>query len=112
VAPGVLQIAGTRHWIIVREVGHITIGCEHHPVEWWEEHYAAVGRREGYNSQQVEEYREHIQYCKEWMADHGILTIPAHALANQYAQSIVGQPDQVLGRELEKAMEKFNEPHH
>ena len=40
-----LQILGTRHALIVREVGHITIGCEHHTVEWWEEHYRAVGRK-------------------------------------------------------------------
>ncbi|HKT90116.1 MAG TPA: pentapeptide repeat-containing protein [Candidatus Sulfotelmatobacter sp.] len=68
-----LQIGGTRHWIIVREVGHITIGCEHHPVEWWEEHYKAVGRRENYTDAQVAEYAEHIQYCKAWMEASGVL---------------------------------------
>ena len=73
ITPVVLQIGGTRHWIIVREVGHITIGCMHKSVEWWEEHYAGVGRSEDYTAEQVEEYRLHIGYCKAWMERNGIL---------------------------------------
>jgi hypothetical protein len=70
-----LQIEGSRHWIIVREVGHITIGCEHHTVDWWEEHYAAVGRKEHYSDADVLEYRQHIAHCKEWMELNGVLTV-------------------------------------
>lgn len=71
-----LQIIGTRDFIIVREDGHISIGCEHHPVIWWEEHYAAVGRRESYTPEQVEEYRDHIASCRRWMERYGVIPPP------------------------------------
>ena len=70
-----LQIGGSRDWIIIREIGHISIGCEHHPVEWWEEHYEAVGRKNTYTNAEVAEYFEHIQYCKRWMEAHGVLVV-------------------------------------
>ena len=71
-----LQIGGTRNWIIVREAGKITIGCMHESVEWWEEHHAAVGRRENYTTEEIAEYVAHIAYCKAWMAAHGVLSVP------------------------------------
>ena len=71
-----LQIGGTRNWIIVREAGKITIGCMHESVEWWEEHHAAVGRREHYTTEEIAEYVAHIAYCKAWMAAHGVLSVP------------------------------------
>jgi len=73
----VLQIGGSRDWIVVRQIGHITIGCEHHPLIWWEEHYAAVGRREKYTDQEIAEYRAHIATCRAWMELYGLLEIPA-----------------------------------
>jgi len=66
-----LQIGGSMHWIIVREPGHITIGCHHLPVAWWQENAEVVGERNGYNSDQIEEYKRHIQYCREWMEING-----------------------------------------
>ena len=57
--------------MIVREVGYITIGCEHHPVAWWEEHYRSVGKREHYTREQVNEYRNYIALAKYWMKLHG-----------------------------------------
>jgi len=74
-----LQISGTRDWIIVREEGHITIGCEHHPLGWWREHYQAIGRREHYTEEQIEEYRRHIEYCATWMAAKGVLDVAVKA---------------------------------
>ena len=68
-----LQILGTRHAIIVRIPGFITIGCEHHEVEWWKEHYKALGRRENYTESQVVEYAAHIDYCVTWMKLYGVL---------------------------------------
>ena len=62
-----LQIVGTRHWVIVREAGHVTIGCQHRLLTWWEEHYAGIGRTEGYTKSQVTEYRSHIAHCRAWM---------------------------------------------
>lgn len=70
-----LQIGGSRHWIIVRQPGYITIGCHHQPVAWWEEHYAAVGRAEGYTAEQVAEYRSYIDFCREWMKARGVLAV-------------------------------------
>ena len=66
-----LQISGTFHHLIVREAGHITIGCEHHSVEWWEEHYRAVGRRENYSKDQLSEYCKFIALARYWMRLHG-----------------------------------------
>jgi hypothetical protein len=70
-----LQLSGSQHWIIVRTPGFMTIGCLHHPLTWWEEHYAAVGRREGYSAAEVAEYARHIQYCRDWMATNGVLEV-------------------------------------
>ena len=75
ITPVVLQIIGTRHSIIVREAGYITIGCEHHRLTWWENHYAAVGRREAYSADQVKEYCAHIAYCRQWMEQYGIAEV-------------------------------------
>ena len=68
-----LQIGGTKHHLIVKEPGFITIGCEHHPVAWWEEHYRAVGRREDYTPTQRNEYRNFIKLAKYWMKLNGVL---------------------------------------
>ena len=68
-----LQILGTRNSLIVRSVGHITIGCEHRSVEWWEEHYTETGKTNGYNEAEIAEYRAHIAYAKQWMAAKGVL---------------------------------------
>jgi hypothetical protein len=70
-----LQIGGSRHWIIVREDGYITIGCEHHPVEWWEQNGATVAVRENYSDAEIEEYRQHVAYAKAWMERNGVLKI-------------------------------------
>ena len=72
-----LQIFGTKHALIVKEPGHITVGCEHHPVAWWEEHYAAVGRRENYTAIQRNEYRNFIALAKDWMKLNGVLEVSA-----------------------------------
>ena len=72
-----LQIFGTKHALIVKEPGHITVGCEHHPVAWWEEHYAAVGRREDYTATQRNEYRNFIALAKDWMKLNGVLEVSA-----------------------------------
>ena len=67
-----LQISGTKHDVIVREPGYVTIGCLHKPLMWWEEHYRATGRTEGYSDKQVDEYGEHIAHCRRWMELYGV----------------------------------------
>ena len=81
IIPVALQIGGSKHWIVVREIRKITIGCMHETIEWWEEHYRAVGRKEGYTDAQVEEYAEHIRYCKTWMEKHGALKLEEKPVA-------------------------------
>jgi hypothetical protein len=34
------------------------------PVGWWEEHYRAAGRDQGYSQVQVNEYRNYIALAK------------------------------------------------
>lgn len=38
-------------------------------LDWWREHHEAVGRKQGYTSAQVAEYRRHIEYAAEWLAE-------------------------------------------
>ncbi len=90
-----LQIGGTLDWIIVREVAHITIGCMHETVEWWEEHYAAVGRKEGYTDSEVAEYRAHIAHCKSWMDAQGVLRLPD---ASEPLAPLVDTPEEQGGQ--------------
>jgi hypothetical protein len=67
-----LQIAGTRHSLIVIKPGVLKIGCLEHPLAWWEEHYKATGRAEKYTEQQVTEYRARIAHARAWMEAHGV----------------------------------------
>jgi hypothetical protein len=71
----------------VREPGYITIGCEHHPVAWWEEHYRALARREYYTDDQRNEYRNYIALAKYWMKKYGVLEpVKVEAAANEGGQ--------------------------
>lgn len=72
-----LQIGGSRHWLIVREPGYITIGCHHQSLAWWREHYKATGRTDGYSEAEVAEYAAHIEHCAQWMQAHGVDREPA-----------------------------------
>ena len=57
----------------MRTAGIITIGCESHPVTWWEEHYRALGRKEAYTDAQIDEYHNYIAMAKYWMKLYGVL---------------------------------------
>jgi uncharacterized protein YjbI with pentapeptide repeats len=76
-----LQMSGTRDTLIVREAGHITIGCEHHPIAWWETHYRELGYKNHYSHAQINEYRNFIALAKYWMKLHNVLeaTLPQGA---------------------------------
>jgi len=73
-----LQICGSQHWIIVRQPGYITIGCEHQTAEWWETNAVTTGEHNGYSDEQIAEYVAHIAYCKQWMAAKGVLNVEVH----------------------------------
>ena len=70
-----LQIGGSRHWILVRQDGYLTIGCDHRPLAEWEERYEAIGRVEHYTDAEVQEYRAHIAHCRAWMELHGVVNV-------------------------------------
>ena len=56
----IIQIGGSCDWITMLGAMDVRIGCKHHPLEWWMEHYAAVGRLEGYTVEQVSEYKSYL----------------------------------------------------
>ena len=65
----IIQVGGSKHWIValLTPVGcEVRIGCQHHPLAWWLEHYAAIGRTEGYTDAQAAEYGRHLAYVAEW----------------------------------------------
>jgi UDP-3-O-[3-hydroxymyristoyl] glucosamine N-acyltransferase len=56
-----LYIQGTKHALTNSKYGHIAIGCHEHTFEYWQEHYKAVGRAEGYTTEEIEQYGLFIQ---------------------------------------------------
>ena len=67
-----LQIGGTRDWVIVRQAGYVTIGCEHHAIAWWREHGRKLAGPWGYTEEEIAEYSAHIDYCERWMKARGL----------------------------------------
>jgi len=49
------------HVAIVHE-GKISIGCMTEPIEWWLDHYEAVGKTQGYSEAEIAEYGAWIQF--------------------------------------------------
>ena len=47
--------AGQHYCIAV--AGYASIGCEHHPIEWWQENYLAMGEKYHYTPEQIERYK-------------------------------------------------------
>jgi len=42
----------------------LSIGCHCETIEWWIEHYEAVGRKEKYSADQVKEYGRYIKMAE------------------------------------------------
>ena len=60
-----LYIQGTRHALTNSRKGHIAIGCHDYTFAYWKKHYKAIGRKEGYGKEQIEEYGAYIElFCK------------------------------------------------
>jgi hypothetical protein len=60
-----LYIQGTRHALTNSRYNHITIGCQEYTFAYWQKHYKAIGRAEGYSKEQIEEYGAYIRlFCK------------------------------------------------
>ena len=56
-----LYIQGTKHSMTNSRYGYIAIGCHEHTFEYWQEHYKAIGRAEGYTKEEIEQYGLFIQ---------------------------------------------------
>lgn len=73
IVPTPLQILGTRHALIVFDYGKVEIGCHHFSIQHWEAHFEAIGAKENYTAQQIEEYGEYIALCRRHMERYGLL---------------------------------------
>jgi len=51
-----LYIQGTRHSLTNSKYGYIKIGCYEHTFTYWQEHYKAIGRAEGYTPEEIDQY--------------------------------------------------------
>jgi len=56
-----LYIQGTKHSLTNSKYGHIAIGCHENTFAYWQEHYKAIGRAEGYMKEEIEQYGLFIQ---------------------------------------------------
>jgi hypothetical protein len=55
---------GTKHPLSLCSLTQIAIGCHVHDFAYWLEHGPAIGRSEGYTTEQIAEYRRHFMYLK------------------------------------------------
>ena len=56
-----LYIQGTKHALTNSRHGYISIGCHENTFEYWQAHYKAIGRAEGYTAEETEQYGLFIQ---------------------------------------------------
>jgi uncharacterized protein YjbI with pentapeptide repeats len=75
IVPKVFQLTGSRHTVFVRDFGVLQIGCHLGTLIWWEKHYKAVGRKEGYSAVEIAEYAEHIASARKFMRRYKLLTV-------------------------------------
>ena len=55
---------GTKHPLSLCSLTQIAIGCHVHDFSYWLEHGPAIGRAEGYTTEQIAEYRRHFMCLK------------------------------------------------
>jgi hypothetical protein len=66
----VLQIAGSRDWIVViqtPESVEVSIGCCRHDLPHWLERYQGIGLEYGYTPEQIAEYGAHLRHVEAWV---------------------------------------------
>jgi carbonic anhydrase/acetyltransferase-like protein (isoleucine patch superfamily) len=62
-----LYIQASVHPISVSSRTEVSIGCKHHTIGWWLEHYTEVGAEEKYTTAQIAEYGALLAAVKVWM---------------------------------------------
>ena len=40
----------------------INIGCKKYSIDEWKKHFKSIGKSEGYTPEEIEEYREYIEF--------------------------------------------------
>ena len=61
----VLYIQGTKHSITVNTADIINIGCKSFSLAYWQEHFKAIGKTEGYSKKQIIEYGLYFKLISE-----------------------------------------------
>jgi hypothetical protein len=51
-----LYLQGAKHALTNSRYGHIMIGCHEYTFEYWQDHYKAIGRAEGYTKEEIKQY--------------------------------------------------------
>jgi hypothetical protein len=62
-----LRLTGSMHPIIAVDAEHVSIGCYRKPLQWWLENYQTIGAEEDYSTNQIAEYKRHLDYVQEWL---------------------------------------------
>lgn len=57
-----LYITGSRHVVIYWGENKINIGCKKYSIDEWKKHFKSIGESEGYTPEEIEEYREYIEF--------------------------------------------------
>lgn len=63
-----LCVLGSQYSVTNSAPGMISVGCQTHKFSWWEKHGVKLGKSEGWNEEQVEEYALLIKFVIE----HGV----------------------------------------
>jgi hypothetical protein len=62
-----LYISGSMHPLAATASGTVRIGCHIYQIERWLESYRAIGAREKYTPEQIEEYGGYLAIAKAWI---------------------------------------------
>lgn len=60
-----LYIQGPRHAITVSSAELVQIGCHGYPLSRWLKSYKAVGKKENYSAEEIEEYGRYLKMIAE-----------------------------------------------
>ena len=60
-----IVIKGSNHLVTFYYTNIIHIGCKKKTIEEWEKEYANIGKSENYSDEQIAEYYNYIQMCKQ-----------------------------------------------
>ena len=62
--PTIIYILGSMHAVSYWGEARIDIGCHHQSIRLWSEHFREIGEKEGYTTEQIEEYGRYIEMIR------------------------------------------------